>query len=196
MQKRNAEWMDHPEKGKWPAGDKLPLMVKIRGAQFVRTMGLPKHEAVAQYREDTATNSRHLYVTPGGKYIIDHRDEHNPHSSPISHFIKDVMPKAAQIEPNVFSSFAREVIERIGREERGEIEDNSPLRPYRDSQIEKAVKRVGDRDAPKTSGLMAPVLFNRHLKSQAKRKAKQDPEEDIIPGSGYLAHGGIPYEKK
>jgi hypothetical protein len=119
------------------------------------------------------------------------------------------MPKAAQIEPNVFSSFAREVVERIGREERGEIEDNSPLSPYRDSQLEKGVKRVGDRDVPrndfsraqddtraKTSGVMAPVLFSQGAKYQAKHKAKRDPDEDIIPGSHYLAHGGIPYAKK
>jgi hypothetical protein len=86
-----ADWMDKPQKGKWPAKEELPRKVQVRGKVFVRSTGLQRHGAVAQYREQQPTDSRHLYVLPDQTYVIDHADKHNPHSSPIRHFLLDVL---------------------------------------------------------------------------------------------------------
>jgi hypothetical protein len=89
-----VDWMDKPQTGKWPARGELPKEIKIRGKTFTRSLGLNRHEQEGMYREDTPRWSRHLYVLPGRKrYVIDHRDEYNPHVSPVRHFLLDHMPE-------------------------------------------------------------------------------------------------------
>jgi len=78
--------------GKWKTPDEFPLRVQIRGKEYVRSVGLPSPGVVAQYRENKPEHSGHLYVTDKGTYRVDHLDRHNPHYSPIKHFMEDVVP--------------------------------------------------------------------------------------------------------
>lgn len=78
--------------GKWKTPDEFPLRVRIRGKEYVRSVGLPSPGVVAQYRESKPEHSGHLYVTDKGTYRVDHLDRHNPHYSPIKHFMEDVVP--------------------------------------------------------------------------------------------------------
>jgi hypothetical protein len=91
-----VEWLKRPRVGDWPYSG-LPRAVEIRGRPFSRSLGLSRHDAVAHYREDVAEHSGHLYVRPDGTYIIDHRDDYNPHHALLTHLVKDVMSK----EPGV-----------------------------------------------------------------------------------------------
>jgi hypothetical protein len=93
VEKVAAEMLDKPITGKWKTPGEFPLTAKVRGETFVRTMGLDKNDSVAQYRDTKARGSKHMYVLPNGRYLVDHVDEYNPHYAPFRHFIKDVIPE-------------------------------------------------------------------------------------------------------
>lgn len=81
-----------PITGKWVHGDKYPLVAKVRGEMFIRSLGLEKNDAKAQYRDTRTMGSKHMHVRGDGTYVIDHKDEYNPHFYPHRHFLDDVVP--------------------------------------------------------------------------------------------------------
>ena len=82
-----------PLEGAWPFSG-LPPIVTLGDRRFTRSIGLKNRDGViAQYREAVPQWSLHLYVLEGGRYVIDHVDEFNPHAHPVRHFLADVMPK-------------------------------------------------------------------------------------------------------
>lgn len=82
----------HPLEGDWPF-PALPPRVVLGGRPFRRAQyAWQAAGIVAQYREVVARDSMHLYVLPGGRYKIDHLDEHNPDmGAPLLHLLKDVL---------------------------------------------------------------------------------------------------------
>lgn len=98
MNKLSVHWFDKPLTGKFPGNlDDPPDAVRIRGMNFVRTRGAPRHGATHQYREDVTHDSAHMYVTPSGKYVIDHRDRVSPHHSMVGHFARDFVPSVPKL---------------------------------------------------------------------------------------------------
>lgn len=126
MQKSAVNWFDKPMKGKFPGSlEDPPERIRARGMTFVLTKGAPRHGAALQYREDVTHDSAHMYVTPDGRYIIDHRDKVSPDHSVMQHFLKDVVPslpklikeKTAEGDTHMFRGFAKQVLEHAEDEE-------------------------------------------------------------------------------
>jgi hypothetical protein len=126
MHKSAVNWLDKPLRGKFPGSlEEPPERVRIRGMEFIRTKGAPRHGAVLQYRQDITHDSAHLYVTPEGKYVIDHRDKVSPEHSVMQHFIQDVVPslpklireKTAEADKHMFRAFAERVLEHAASED-------------------------------------------------------------------------------
>lgn len=98
MKKLAVHWFDKPLTGKFPGNlDDPPDAVRIRGMNFVRTRGAPRHGATHQYREDVTHDSAHMYVTPTGEYVVDHRDRVSPHHSMVGHFARDFVPSVPKL---------------------------------------------------------------------------------------------------
>ncbi len=91
FKKLGSQWLDKPKKGRFPSKDEFPSLVRVRGKNFVKSTGISRHGSVAHYREDAPTDSDHMYVLPDRKYVIDHKDRHNPHTSPIKHLMGDMV---------------------------------------------------------------------------------------------------------
>lgn len=60
--------------------------------------------------------------------------------------------KTSALERAIFGGFAKEILDAVRKEERGEIEENDPVSPYRDSQLSKALytekNRTPNADKP------------------------------------------------
>lgn len=61
-------------------------------------------------------------------------------------------PKLSAVEKGIFAGFAKDVLEEVRKEEKGEIEENDPVSPYRDSQLSRAMytekNRTPNADKP------------------------------------------------
>lgn len=79
-----------PFTGTWPYQG-FPLSVSLLGTTFARSnWAWPLYSGVvAQYREATPTNSRHLLVYADGSMLCDHMDEISPDADPLGHAIVD-----------------------------------------------------------------------------------------------------------
>lgn len=122
------------------------------------------------------------------------------------------MNKLSHIEPNVFSSFAREMVEASARETPHELDELDPNSPYRDSALHKAVgtdrTRTGQAEVPrgdysrpnpsaKTAGspLLARLVAAHTGRGFQKKLERAMGDEEEIPGSFLLTHEGIKRDK-
>lgn len=79
--------------GKW-THEGFPSTVTLGGVRFkLAGWAKPYRDVVAQYREDTKRESRHLKVFDDGHWTIDHVDTHNPDTgNAVGHFFQDYNP--------------------------------------------------------------------------------------------------------
>ncbi len=81
--------LDPPETGDWPLQG-FPECVELGGRVYRRARWCRPQRGVVQYREDAPTRSRHLKVS-GGRWWIDHIDDHNPDRGRVwQHYRDDV----------------------------------------------------------------------------------------------------------
>lgn len=87
-----AEKLEPALRGKWPTVD-YPKTVKLAGRVFVRAEWYwPYPNVRAQYREDAAQKSMHLFVLADGTWIVPHIDAENPDKGdPVRHMVEDVI---------------------------------------------------------------------------------------------------------
>lgn len=118
--------------------------------------------------------------------------------------------KSAAISPDIFRGFAKELLSQHRKGEVGEIDESDPMSPYRDSDREKALNRPTEqtprRDFARaswsnegmsqgSSKLSGASSFGLYRSARAHQKKHEKDREELIPGSGYLAEGGIPYKR-
>ena len=87
-----------PIRGTWDAKG-FPAAVTLQGRVFRKAeWAWPRDGVIAQYREDSPLDSRHLFVLADGSFVIDHVDEVNPDGpkgNPLAHFMADVLLRPA-----------------------------------------------------------------------------------------------------
>lgn len=118
--------------------------------------------------------------------------------------------KISHIEPAIFESFARTVMEDFVESHPSEVDERDPNSPYREGLVNtarpneqsrmnasSAPRREYAREEQKSAALRALVgLYSQ----KGARRFQEDLEErlgdreDKIPGSYYLAHEGLSHE--
>jgi hypothetical protein len=80
----------------WTFAGEYPEEVTLYGRTFHRAgfKGRNQAHVVAQYREDVAMKSLHLFILDDGTYRVDHQDDFNPDAAGqlLPHFFADYLP--------------------------------------------------------------------------------------------------------
>lgn len=88
---------------------------------------------------------------------------------------KERRMKTSAIERTIFGGFAKEILESVQKEERGEIAEEDPLSPYRDSQLSKALytekNRTPNADKPPRAEFARQPMYTKSasIASAARR---------------------------